>query len=222
MQIDQNLIFATKTFQYLNFTEYKTKYFRGKSHSNTSILPNTKSNRLTYHVSYQGTSSNFPFIIVEGKQIKISFSRQSHSNSSIYQTCRRIQTKISFSRQESIQYFHFTKYKTKQVHIACLQQGTTREKFKLPIYQSCRQIDQNLIFATKSFQFFHLSNLQAHIYQNLIFATRVNPILSIYQIQNLIGSNSMFATRDDKGEVQTSHLSNFATSVILILSFYRI
>jgi len=87
-QIDQNLIFATKSFQYFHFTEYKTKYFqdrvipilpfikfvgayRPKSHfrdmcqSNTFILPNTKPNRFTYHVcnkGRQGTSSNFPFI----------------------------------------------------------------------------------------------------------------------------------------------------------------
>ena len=92
-QIDQNLIFATKSFQYFHFTEYKTKYFRDKvipilpfinivgayrpkSHfgdkrqSNTFILPNTKPNRFTYHVCNKrrhGTSSNFPFIKLRDK-----------------------------------------------------------------------------------------------------------------------------------------------------------
>jgi len=93
MQIDQNLIFETKSFQYFHFTEYKIKYFRDKvipilpfiklvgayrpkSHfrdkgqSNTFILPNTKPNRFTYHVcnkEHQRTSSNFPFIKLRDK-----------------------------------------------------------------------------------------------------------------------------------------------------------
>ena len=92
-QIEQSLIYATKSFQYFHFTEYKTKYFRDKvipilpfiklvgayrpkshfrdkGHTNTFILPNTKPNRVTYHVcnkGRQGTSSNFPFIKLRDK-----------------------------------------------------------------------------------------------------------------------------------------------------------
>ena len=42
-----------------------------------------------------------------------------------------------------------------------------------------------------------------HIDQNIIFATRVYPILSFYRIQNQIGSHIIFATRCIKGQVQT-------------------
>ena len=161
-----------------NMQAYRPKsHFRDKGHTNTFILPNTKPNRVTFHISHQGTCSNFPFIKVVGKSTKISFSRQSHSNTFI----------LPNTKPNTIE--------------------------------------------TKSFQFFHLSNLQAHIDQNLIFANRVNSILSFYQIQNQIGSHIMFATRNIKGQVQTSHLSKlqanrpksyFRDKVIPILSFYRI
>jgi len=105
-------------------------------------------------------------------------------------------TKPNTFETKSFQYIHFTEYKIKQAHISCF---ATRDKFKHPIYQTCRHIDQNLIFTTM-----------------------VNPILSFYRIQNQIGSHIMSATRDVKGQVQTFHLSNFATRVISILSFYRI
>ena len=45
----------------LSFYGIQNQILSRQSHSNTSILPNTKSNRLTYYVSHQGTSSNFPF-----------------------------------------------------------------------------------------------------------------------------------------------------------------
>jgi len=83
---------------------------RDKGHFNTFILPNLKPNRFTYHVSHQGTSSNFPFTKVVGKYTTITFSRQGWS----------------------IQYFHFTKYKTKYVHISCLQQGIQETSSNLP------------------------------------------------------------------------------------------
>ena len=127
---------------------------------------------------YRETSSNFPIL-----------------------SFHRMQNQV-FSRQWSIQYFHFTEYKTKQVHISC---NASRDKFKHLIYQSCRHIDQNLIFATM-----------------------LNPILSFYRMQNQIWSHITFRI---KGQVQTSHLSNlqayrpkshFATRVNPILSFYRI
>ena len=94
-------------FQRLAFYRIQNQILSRQGHSNTSILPNTKSNRLTYHVSHQGTTSNISFIKLVG-----------------------IQTKISFSRQGSIQYFHFTEFKTKQVHISCLHQGASRDKFR--------------------------------------------------------------------------------------------
>ena len=76
---------------------YRPKsHFRDNGQFNTLILPNTKPNMFTYHVSHKGTSSNFLVIKLVG-----------------------IQTQISFSRQGSIQYFHFTEYKNKQVHISC-------------------------------------------------------------------------------------------------------
>ena len=158
-----------------NLQTYRPKsHFRDNGQSNTFILPNTKPNMFTYHVSHQGTSSNFPFIKLVG-----------------------IQTKISFSRRGSIQYFHFTEYKTKQVHISCF---ASRDNFKLPIYQSCRQIDLNLIFATKSFQYFYFTE-----YKSKYFRDKVIPILPFYQIQNQIGSHIMFHI---KGHIQTSNLSN--------------
>jgi len=62
-------------------------------------------------------------------------------------------------------------------------QGASRDKLPLHIYQTFN-----------------------HICYNLIFATRVIPILSFYGIQNQIGSHIIFHI---KGQVQTSHLSNF-------------
>ena len=100
--------FRDKDIPVLSFYRIQNQILSRQSHSNTSILPNKKSNRLAYHVSHQATTSNISFIKLVG-----------------------IQTKISFSQQGSIQYFHFTEYKTKQVPISCLQQGTSRNKFKL-------------------------------------------------------------------------------------------
>ena len=137
-----------------NLQAYSPKYhFCNKCQSNTFILPNTKPNRFTYLVSHHGTSSNFPFIKLVRIQTKISFSRQSHSNTFILWNTKPnrftynisyqgtgsnisfiklvgIQIKSSFSRHGSIQYFQFTEYKTKQVHISCLQQGASRDKFR--------------------------------------------------------------------------------------------
>jgi len=133
-QIDQNLIFATKSFQYFHFTEYKTKYFRDKvipilpfiklvgayrpkSHfrdkgqSNTFILPNTKPNRFTYHVcnkEHQGTSSNFPFIKLRD---------MGHSNTFIL---------------PNMKLNRFT------YHVS--HQGTSRKMVNLHIYQTCNHI----------------------------------------------------------------------------------
>ena len=86
--------FRDKFIPILSFYRIQNQILSRQSHSNTSILPNTNSNRLTYHVSHRGTNSNIPFIKLVG-----------------------IQTIISFSRQGSIQYFHFTEYKTKLDHI---------------------------------------------------------------------------------------------------------
>ena len=123
---------------------------------------------------------------------------------------RIIQTKISFSRQGSIQYFRFTEYtefKTKQVPISCF---ASRDKFKLPIYQSCRQIDQNYIFATRV----------------------INPIHSFYQIQIQIDSDIMFATRNSRdkfkppiyqtsrhGSFQYFHFTEYETKQVHISCF---
>jgi len=46
----------------LSFYGIQNQILSRQSHSNTSILPNKKSNRLTYYVSHQGTSSNILFI----------------------------------------------------------------------------------------------------------------------------------------------------------------
>ena len=185
----------------------------------TRVIPilsksNLKPNRFKYYVLNQGTSSTFIFIKIVTIQAKISFSRQGTFQYFHFTEYETKQTIISFSRQRhsstfilpqskpntfetnSFQYFHFTEYKIKRTHISCF---ASRDKFKLLIYQTCRHIDQNLIFAT-----------------------RVNPIHLFYRVQNKIGSHILSATRDVKGQVQTSHLSNFATRVISILSFYRI
>ena len=126
--------------------------FRIKGQVQISHLSKLQANRL----KSQFRDKVIPILSFYRIQNQI-LSRQSHSNTSIYQTCRRIQTKISFSRHGSIQYFHFTKYKTKQVHISCLQQGTSRDKFKLAIYQTSRH---------GSFQYFHFTKyetIQVHI-----------------------------------------------------------
>jgi len=52
----------------------------------------------------------------------------------------------------------------------------------------------------------HIYQTFNHICYNLILTTRVIPILSFYGIQNQIGSHIIFYI---KGQVQTSHLSNF-------------
>jgi len=81
---------TSSNFPILSFYRIQNQALLRQGHSNSSILPNSKSNRLTYHVSHQGTSSNISFIKLVG-----------------------IYTKISISRQGSIQYFHFIEYKTK-------------------------------------------------------------------------------------------------------------
>ena len=151
-------------------------HFRDNGHqSNTFILPNTKPNRLKYYVLNQGTSSTFIFVKIVTIQAKISFSRQGTFQYFHFTEYETKQTKIPFSRQrhfstfilpnpkpntfetKSFQYFHFTKYKIKQAHISCF----ASTDIKHPIYQTCRHIDQNLIFVT-----------------------RVDPKLSFYRIQN--------------------------------------
>ena len=114
---------TSSNFPILSFYQIQNQILSRQGHSNTFILPNIKSNRLTYHVSHQGTTSNISF----NKLVDI-------------------YTKISFSRQGLI-----------------------------------------------------------------------NPILSFYRIQNQIGSHIMFAISYIKGQVQTSHLSNFTTRVGSIL-----
>ena len=164
-----------------NLQAYRPKsHFRDNGQSNTFILQNTKPNRFTYHVcnkGCQGTSSIFPFIKLRDKghfntfilpnlkpnRFKYYVLNQGTSSTFILIKIVTIQAKISFSRQGTFQYFHFTEYETKQDHISCF---ASRDKFKLPIYQSCRQIDQNLIFATTSFQYFHFTEYktkQVHI-----------------------------------------------------------
>ena len=116
-----HIMFATRCIKGQVLTFIK---LHDKGQFNALILPNLKPNRFKYHVLNHGTSTTFIFIKIG-----------------------TIQSKISFSQQGSFQYFHFTEFKTKQVHISCF---TSRDKFKLPIYQTCRHIDQNRIFATKS------------------------------------------------------------------------
>ena len=151
--------FRDKDIAVLSFYRIQNQILSTQSHSNTSILPNKNSNKLTYHVSHQGTSSNIPFIKIVG-----------------------IQTKISFSRQGSYLYFHFTEYKTKQVHISCLQQGTSRDKFKLPIYQTSRQGSFQW-----SFQYFHFTELKTKQVQISCFKSRDKFNLHMYQNCNHIG-----------------------------------
>ena len=147
--------FRDRVIPILSFYRIQNQILSRQSHSKTSILPITKSNRLTYHVSHQGTSSNIPFIKLVG-----------------------IQTIISFSRQGSIQYFHFIEYKTKQVHLSFLQQGTSRDNFKLPIYQTSRQ---------GSFQYFHFTEFKTKQVQISSFKSRGKFNLHIYQNCNHIG-----------------------------------
>ena len=152
-----------------------------QSHSNTSILPNTKSNRLTYHVSHQGTSSNIPFIKLVG-----------------------IQTKISCSRQGSIQYFHFTEYKTKQVHISCLQQRTSRDKFKLFIYRTSRQ---------GSFQYFNLPNLKPNRfpYHVLYQGTSSN-----FPYIKVVGKQTKITFSRQRSSIQYFHFTKYKTKQVQI------
>ena len=174
--------FRDKVIPILSLYRIQNQILSRQSHSNTSILPNTKPNSFTYHVSHQGTSSDIPFIKLGGIQTKISFSRKGQSNTfilpntksnrSTYHVCIKGHQRTSFpiyktSRHGSFQYFHFTEYKTKQVHISCLHQGTSTNKFS------------------------HLSN----------FATWVIPILSFYRIRNQIGTNIMLRI---KGHRRTS------------------
>ena len=125
--------FRDKVLPILSLYRIQNQILSRKSHSNTSILPNTKSNRLTYHVSHQGTCSNIPFIKLVGIQTKISFSRQRHSSTFIL-PC----TKPNTFQTKSFQYFHFTEYKIKQAYISCF---ASRDKLNHPIYQTCRHID---------------------------------------------------------------------------------
>jgi len=112
----------------------------------------------------------------------------------------------------------------------------TRDKFKHPIYQTCSHIDQNLIFATKSFQYFHFTE-----YKTKYIRDKVIPILPFIKLVGAYRPKSHFRDKGqsntfilpntkpnrftyhvcNKGQVQTSHLSNFATRVISIPSFYR-
>ena len=134
-QIGSHIIFHIKgqvqTSHLSNLQAYRPKsHFRDTGQSNTFILPNTKPNRFTYHVCnkvHQGTSSNFPFIkfIDKGqfktlifsnlKQNRFKYHVLNHATSStfIFIKIVTIYAIISFSRQGSIQYFHFTEYKTK-------------------------------------------------------------------------------------------------------------
>ena len=165
--------FRDKVIPIISFYRIQNQILSVQGHSNTSILPNKKLNRLTYHVSHPGTSSNITFIKLVG-----------------------IQSKISFLRQGSIKYFYFTEYKTKQVYISCLQQGTSRDKFKLPIYQTSPQ---------GSVQYFNFTKFKTKQVQISCFKSWDKFNLHIYQNCNNIGQNLVFATR-----------------FISILSFYRI
>jgi len=55
-------LFRDQVIPILSFYQIQNQILSRQGHSNTSILPNTKLNRLTYQVSHQGTSSNFQFI----------------------------------------------------------------------------------------------------------------------------------------------------------------
>ena len=229
---------GTSNFPIHSFYRIQNQILLRQGLSNTFILPNIKSNRFTYHVSHQGTSSNFPFIKLVGIQTKISFPRRSHSNTfilpntkpnrftyimfrikgqvktshlsnlqayrlkyyfrdkvipilSFYRIQNQIGSHIMFRikgqvqtshlsnlqayrlkyhyRAKSFQYFHSTEYKTKQVHVSCF---ASRDKFKFPIYQTCRHIDQNRFFATKSFQYFHFTEYKIKQAYISCFASR--------------------------------------------------
>jgi len=89
---------TSSTFVFMkHVTIYAKISFLRKGNSNTFILPNAKPNMFTYHVLNQGAHSTFPYI---------KFTKYA---------------KITFSRQGTFQYFHFTKYKTKYVHISCFK-----------------------------------------------------------------------------------------------------
>ena len=133
-QIGLHIMFCIKgqvqTSHLSNLQAYRPKsHFRYNGQSNTFILPNTKPNRFTYHVCnkvHQGTSSNFPFIkhhdkgpfntliLLNLKSNRFKYHVLNQGASSTF-----IQDKILFSRQGTFQYFHFTEYETKQVHISC-------------------------------------------------------------------------------------------------------
>ena len=136
---------------------------------------------------HRGTCSNFPFIKLLSIQAKISFSRQGHFTTFILPNLQpyRFQYHVSL-----IYNFHdkghsvtltLPNTKPNRFHMSSFK---SRDKFNLPIYQACKHIGKNLIFAKGSFSihFTKYKTKQVHI-----------PCF----------------TRDIEAHVQTSHLSNF-------------
>ena len=152
--------------------------FRIKGQVQTSHLSKLQANRPKSHFR----DKVIPILSFYRIQNQI-LSRQSHSNSSVYQTWRRIQTKISFSRQRSIQYFHFTKYKTKQVHLSCLQQGTSRTSSNFP-FNKLRDMGHSNTSNTLILPNMKLNRFTYHVSQQ--GTSRKMVILHIYQTCNHI------------------------------------
>ena len=145
-----------------NLQAYRPKYhFRDKVNPILSFyrIQNQIGSHIMFRIKGQVQTSHLSNL--QAYRPKSLFSRPSHSNTFIL-----LNTKPNTFETRSFQYFHFTEYKIKQARISCF---ASRDKFKHPIYKTCR-----------------------HIVQNLIFATSVNPILLFYRIQNQIGSHIMF------------------------------
>ena len=130
-------LFRDQVIPILSFYRIQNQILSRQGRSNTSILPNTKLKRLTNHVSHQGTSSNIPFIKLVG-----------------------IQSKISFLRQGSIQYFYFTEYKTKQVHVSCFASRDIEGQVKPPYLSNMKPYRLKSCFRDKGHPYtFYLPNL---------------------------------------------------------------
>ena len=203
---------GTSNFPIHSFYRIQNQILLRQGLSNTFILPNIKSNRFTYHVSHQGTSSNFPFIKHVGIQTKISFSRRSHSNTFILPNTKPNRFTYHVSHKGTSSNFPFIK-------LVGIQTKISLSRKVIPIlsfYRIQNQIGSRIMFGIKGqVQISHLSNLQAYRSKSL-FRDQVIPILSFYRIQNQIlsrqGHSNTSILPNTKLNRLTYHVSHQGTS----------
>ena len=150
---------TSSNFPFIKLLSIQAKIsFSHQGNFTTFILPNLQPYKFKYHVSHQGMSSTLIFIKLVTYRLKYNFQDNGHS-------------------------FTLTLPNTKPNRFR-ISSFKSRDKFNLPIYQTCKHIGKNLIFAKGSFSihFTKYKTKQVHI--------------------------SCF-TRVIEAQVQTSHLSNF-------------